>query len=93
VGRDEIDVDCQDNGGNTALHYCFIRSDNLRGLQLLLAHPGLASLNTKNRDGRTPLMLAVVMGQVQCVAELVRVPGVDLGTTDREGRSLEEMAR
>merc|ERR1719319_1231302 len=86
-----VDVNCQATGGWTALHGS-VRGDNLEGLRLLLAHPGMRSLNTRV-EGATPLMLAVFCGSLSCVKELVGMEGVDLDTRDGTGRSLEEAAR
>ena len=87
-----IDVNCRDRWGQTALHYS-VTGDNPEGLRLLLAHPGMGSINTRDNDGDTPLMAAIRRGRLSCVIELVRVSGVDLDTRDDEGRSLEEVAR
>ena len=87
-----VDVNCQAIDGWTALHWC-VYSDNLEGLRLLLAHPGMRSLNTRGVNGDTPLMGAVNNGSVSCVRELVGVEGVDLDTRDGRRRSLENRAR
>merc|ERR1719319_1851524 len=87
-----VDVNCQDTGGKTALHYSNY-VDNLEGLRLLLAHPGMRSLNTRGDGEWTPLMTAVCRGSLSCVRGLVRGEGVDLDTRDGQGRSLEDMVR
>jgi len=87
-----VDVNCQDIWGTTALHYS-VPNDNLEGLRLLLAHPGMRSLNTRAGGGWTPLMTAVCRGSLSCVRELVGEEGVDLDTRDGQGRSLQEVAR
>ena len=87
-----IDVNLADLSGNTPLHAC-ADADNVEGLRLLLAHPGMGSLDTRDAGGRTPLMLAVSKGSLACARELVGVEGVDLDTRDGQGRSLEEVAR
>ena len=85
-----VDVNYQNILDHTALHYS-VRGDNLEGLRLLLAHPGMRSLNTRaGENSETPLMLAVHHGSLSCVRELVGVEGVDLDTRDDRGRSLEQ---
>ena len=90
-----IDVNYQSSGGSTALHCCVI-SDNIEGLRLLLAHPGV-SLNVRGKwgviSGCTPLMMAVLEGRINCIRELVREEGIDLETTDDRQRTLEQVAR
>ena len=87
----DVDVNSQDTDGYTALHYS-VYGDNLEGLRLLLAHPGMRSLNTGNGNGRVPLMWAVYHGSLACVKELVQVDGVDLDTRAM-GATLEDVAR
>ena len=86
------DINRSDNYGTTAIHYASA-SDNVTGLRMLLGDPRLTSVNARNQLGRTPLMVAVREGSLECVRELVRVEGVDLETRDGEGRSLDEVAR
>ena len=66
-------------------------------MSMLARHPSMTSLNTQHdapqHPGDTPLMLAVRWGRVEIVKKLVTLPGVDLKTRDREGRSLMDMAR
>ena len=65
-------------------------------LRQLLSHPGITplTLNQKDKDyGFTPVMVAVVKDRLEHLAELVADLRVDLDTTDKEGRTLEEVAR
>ena len=77
-----------------------VYENNIEVLKLLLSHPSLTALtlNQKNKwDGATPVMLAVISnkwnnGIMEHLKLLVADPRVDLDTTDKEGRSLEEVA-
>ena len=88
----ELEVDLKDSQGQTALHYS-CSGGNTVGLALLLAHPGLSSLNARDHKMETALMLAVKQGQLGCVELLVQVPGVELNTRDRCSQSLVSLAR
>ena len=50
-------------------------------------------LNMKNNRGLSPIMMAVKWGHLESVKCLAGVPGVDLGTRDKEGNTLIDMAR
>jgi len=90
-----IDVNIVDSEGLNAVHRAVDQYTN-KGLKLLLSHPSLTTLtlNQKEKlDGDTPLMLAMRRrDQVEHVEVLVADPRVDLDTTDKEGKSLEEVA-
>ena len=67
--------------------------DNIEGLKLVLSHPSLTALTLNQKDndnGYTPVMLAVRKNRLKHVEVLAADPRVDLDTTDKEGRSLEE---
>ena len=101
--RPDIDVNIVDNKGWSALHHAVIYN-NIEGLKLLLSHPSLAALTLNHKDkdyGATPVMLTVLppsqvvdsrvlYDRLEHLAMLAADPRVDLDTTDREGRSLEE---
>ena len=50
-------------------------------------------LNTKNNRGFSPIMMTVKSCHLQSVKCLASVPGADLGTRDKEGNTLIDMAR
>ena len=79
-----------DNIGDTALHVAGY-SGNLWAVKKLVSDPRIKTLNSRNNDGQTPLIGAVRMGDVDCVRELVKIPGVDLHKISLAGRTLEEM--
>ena len=73
----------------------------IEGLKLLLSHPRLTnlSINKKDIDGNTPVMLAMKQADYPATSlanryleVLAADLRVDLDTTDNEGRSLEEVA-
>ena len=94
-----IDVNIVDRRGRSAV-YMAVSGDNIEGLKLLLTHPSLTAptLNMKTKYygfddyGSAPVMLAVRMNRLKHLEVLVADPRVDLDTTDKEGRSLEEVA-
>ena len=53
----------------------------------------LIFLNQKNMDGEAPVMLAAISDRGEELALLAADLRVDLDTTDKEGRSLEEVTR
>ena len=64
-------------------------------MKLLLRHPSLTTLTLNHKDmwGDSPVIVAVVMdGRLEHLKELAADLMVDLDTTDKQGRSLEEDA-
>ena len=93
-----IDVNSEDDSRSAV--YVAVFHDNVTALKLLLNHPSLtaATLNKEEKTtGDTPAMRAAKKnygnGTVQCLALLAADLRVDLDTTDKEGRRLEEVAR
>ena len=89
-----IDVNIADSKGRSAVHMAGLYT-SIGGLMLLLSHQSLTdfTLNQKYNNGDTLVMLAVRRNQLEHLALLAADPRVDLDTTDKEGRSLEEVAR
>eukprot|EP00092_Neocalanus_flemingeri_P090092 GFUD01114082.1.p1 GENE.GFUD01114082.1~~GFUD01114082.1.p1 ORF type:complete len:221 (-),score=60.82 GFUD01114082.1:107-769(-) len=52
-----------------------------------------AILNMKDTGGRTALMIAVELGQLDAVREMVTVKGTDFSTKNSKGQTLIEVAR
>ena len=87
-----VDLNCIGFNGMSVLHYA-ARSDNVEAVRMLLADPRLNTANHKTSYDETPVMVAMHCNSVNALRELVSHPSVDLDTTDRRGRSLEEVAR
>ena len=95
-----IDVNSVDTNGRSAVNRA-VFFKRIEGLKLLLSQPRLTnlSINKKDIDGNTSVMLAVKQARypvtylrnryLEVLAADLRV---DLDTTDNEGRSLEEVA-
>ena len=47
---------------------------------MLLAHPGIHSHNVKDANGKTPLMWAIGLSNMNCIKELLKDETVDLDT-------------
>ena len=94
------DVNIQDKDGRTAVHRA-AEFNNTEALKLLLDHTSLTALTLNQKDkcyGATPVMWAlgtwaVNYDKLEHLALLAEDLRVDLDTTDKEGRSLEERAR
>jgi ankyrin repeat protein len=89
-------VNVGDSGGSTPLMLAVEEGDmdSVRILLRELARWGAGvDINAMDREGRTALMVAVANERMECVREMVVVPGVDLHTRDRQGRGLEDQAR
>jgi len=86
-----IDVNSVDNYGNS-----LVGCHKIDVLKLLLSHPGLTSLTLnqkQKKNGATPVMVAAMRNKLEHLAILAGDLRVDLDTKDKEGRSLEDMAR
>jgi len=90
--NDNLDVNCEDSDGATALHHA-VDVDNDEGVRMLLADPRLQDINHKNRRGLTPLMRAVARSKVNCTRLLLSDKRVDLDTRDNYKRSPQELKR
>ena len=91
-----IDVNIVSNKGGSAVYWA-VEKYSYAALYLLLNHPDLTSHTLNLKMGtlvkkNTPVMLAVKRNAQDCLELLVDDLRVDLDTTDRYGRSLEEMA-
>merc|ERR1719319_261310 len=91
--RRGLEVNARSNEQETALHYA-CRRNNPTVVTKLLEHTGL-DCNLRDDEGNSPLMLAVTESSqnVETVRQLVADERVDLDIRDRDGRTLEEMAK
>jgi len=87
-----VDVNCEDNEGATALHHA-VDVDNGEGARMLLADTRLQDINHKNKRGLTPLMRAVARQKVNCATVLLSDSRVDLDARDNYKRSPQELKR
>ncbi len=74
-----------DANGMTAFHVASFRGV-VDGCELLLEHSGGVHANDPDVSGRSPLMLAVMSGSVECVARLCEY-GLDIDQSDAENRT------
>ena len=88
------DINLEDKNKCTALHYaCSLGRVGM--VKQLASHPRYR-YNRENNRQNSAITAAVKAGQADCVLALCRevsVVSVYLDTTDREGRSLKEIAR
>ena len=89
---DEVDINCEDNDGATALHHA-VDVDNDHGAVVLLAQPSLLDVNHRNNKGLSALMLAVSKKKVKCATLLLDDPRVDLDTRDNFKRAPQDIER
>jgi len=78
-----INVNLQDNDGQTALMY-IASSTNLLAVQLLLAVPGI-DVNLKNNNGDTAIMLASAKGLRENVERLLAFPEINVNLQNKHG--------
>ena len=90
--QDNVDVNCEDNDGATALHHA-VDVDNEEGARMLLADIRLQDVNHKNKQGLTPLMRAVTRSKVNCATLLLSDTRIDLDARDNYKRSPQELKR
>ena len=76
----------------TPLHLACL-TGNTRAIIRLREHSSLDTVNTKDDEGETPIMLAVWEGNTDAVKEMVQIPGIELSTTNRWGDTLVDVCR
>ena len=76
----------------TPLHLACLTGDT-RAIIRLGEHSSLDTVNTKDDEGETPIMLAVWEGNTEAVKEMVKIPGIDLNTTNKWGDTLVDVCR
>jgi len=89
----DIDINLPGMGNDiTPLHVACI-SDNVPVIQKLTSMPRLTCINSRTREGWTPLMAAIANGNEGAVRAMLDVPGLDLNAKDGNGRTIVEVAR
>eukprot|EP00090_Calanus_glacialis_P028626 TRINITY_DN45951_c0_g1_i1.p1 TRINITY_DN45951_c0_g1~~TRINITY_DN45951_c0_g1_i1.p1 ORF type:complete len:213 (-),score=59.18 TRINITY_DN45951_c0_g1_i1:18-563(-) len=89
-----IDINQTDQDNHTPLHLAC--SHNYPDIVRALGNNtslSRESLNKKDFYGRSALMVAVEWGHVEAVKEMIKIVGVDMETANREGETLEDVAR
>ena len=90
----DVDIASSTKDGHTWLHRAC--SNNSPDVIPLLGKDKRMTkqlLNTKNRFGYTPLMLAVSRGNIACVEQLEKLEWVDWKTTNYRGETLVDVTR
>merc|ERR1719397_852719 len=87
-----VDLNCTDVAGKTALHWAVI-GHNAPGGRLLLADHRFNKANHRDSVGMTPVLAAVITGNMDVLLALVAHQSVDLDSRDLRGKSLGEEAR
>lgn len=81
----EVDVDIQDENGDTPLLYAIAGAGELgtyKEITKLLLENDMAGINVENKDGETPLTLAVCRGQEDMVKLLLETGKITLHLAD-----------
>ena len=94
LARPDTRLDTANTAGQTPLHWASYNDcDNVIALFCRDSRATPALLNAKNLRGDTALMVAVYWGRLNCLVALAGQSGLDWGTRDSSGFSLEEVAR
>jgi len=89
--RYKAPFDAVDNYGNTPLHLA-CQSGSLDAVIALLKPEMRSTLRMENRDGQTPLHIAVLVGTREIVRELVAA-GAQLDAKDRVTTAISDTQR
>ena len=81
----DLNVNCRDTYGNTALHHGST-SSRAAVVKLLLAHPDI-NVNALSVENRTPLSIGCHVGWVSVVRLLLEDPRVDATLPDKRGHN------
>ena len=82
---ENCDINLEDRDKRTAMHRACMYG-RVGMVTQLASNPRQSSLNSKDDEGRTAIMMAVMEGEAECVLALINVAGVE-----RDTRSLEEL--
>ncbi|KAJ8668006.1 hypothetical protein QAD02_009669 [Eretmocerus hayati] len=89
--RAGADIHTVDKNGMTCLHLAFRPvkkelEDRIHGIVRLLLKAG-SKIEANDKDGKTPLVHAVILGNAKCIQQLIR-SGANAKVTDNEGLSI-----
>jgi ankyrin repeat protein len=82
--RSDIDVNIQDNDGNTALIWVSFYGQFEITKELLKRSD--IDVNIQDNDGNTALIWALYNGYLEIVIELLKMPNIDLNIKDKDGK-------
>ena len=68
--KDKIDLNSADTSGSSCLHWASYMNSE-QALTFLLSCPDLSTLDNKDNEGSTPLMMAVMYGNTRIVRKLL----------------------
>ena len=82
--KDRIDLNSVDAHESTPLHWAsYMNSEQVAAY--LLSEPRLSSLDARDSEGNTPLMMAVIYGNTRVVRRLL-IAGADRSLANKEGK-------
>lgn len=77
LNHPQINVNCKDSHGFTALHLAVFYKNNEAMVQKFLCHEHI-NVNAKNKLGHTSLQLAITLGQFKIATQLLQHEKIDL---------------
>lgn len=75
----QTNIDYRDSLGRSAMHYA-AANGNIQAMRMLLARN--ANVNVLNTAGETPLMKACQFIELDAIAFLLEIPGIDILAQD-----------
>lgn len=79
-----INVNLQNNQGDTPLNCTVIYNKNIEKSKLLLQHPNI-DVNIQNKEGDTPLHWAVIYKNIEASKLLLKHPNIDVNIKNKDG--------
>lgn len=82
----------EDDSGNTPLHNVIIKAEPFSTVHLINIHlKNGANINAKNKDGNTPLHLALILSNEYIIEQLL-IKGADITIKNNKGQTAIELA-
>merc|ERR1719260_598222 len=91
--RFPIDINYSDGAATPLTSALACLTGDSKAIVRLAEHSSLDTVNTKDDEGETPIMLAVWEGNTDAVKEMVKIPGIDLNITNKWGHTLVDVCR
>ena len=92
VNHSDIDYSVTTHDGET-LPQLAVRRAGQKCVEILTVQERCKSWNIPDKNGDTPILAAIKTNKMEIVRLLMNCPRVDLRTRDKNGSSLEEIAR